>query len=69
MVHPLVGSTPPEEQTEVHMESLCVASRSVGYLFGGADIPLPLVLSLSKSDVVYVWVGSKNLPCERSAQS
>ena len=51
------------------MESLCAASRSVGYLFGGADIPLPLVLSLSKSDVVYVWVGSKNLPCERSAQS
>ena len=51
------------------MVCLCAASRSVVYLLGGADIPLPSVFSLSKSDVVYVWVGSSSLPCERSAQS
>jgi len=51
------------------MVSLCAASQSVGYLLGGMDTLLPLFFSLSESDVVYVWVGSKSLPCERSALS
>ena len=48
------------------MISLYAASRSVGCRPGGTDVLL-LLFSLSESDVVYVWVGNKSLPCERSS--
>ncbi len=48
------------------MISLYAASRSVGCSSGGTDVLLPFFL-LSESGVVYVWVGNKILPCERSS--
>ena len=51
------------------MNSLGAESCPVGSLLGGVDTLLLFFFSLSESRVVYVWVGNKSLPCERSAQS